>query len=553
MAPCIAVTLALAGFLAAAHAATLGVVYTDGGFVEGTNKKIGLISSTYLDVFKGIPFAAPPRILEKAERHPGWSGTLKATDFKPRCLQATLSQTDTRGENDCLYLNVWVPQPGKSVSTNLPVMVWIYGGAYLFGSAEGANFLSNYLYDGEELALRGNVIVVTFNYRLGPLGFLSTGDANLPGNYGLWDQHMAIAWVKRNIAAFGGNPDNITIFGESAGAASVSLQTLSPYNVGLVKRAISQSGVALSPWAIQQDPLLWARQVGTKVGCPVDDTAALANCLRITDPRAVTLAFKLDLINLQYPVVHYLAFSPVIDGDFIPDDPINLFSNAADVDYLAGVNNMDGHMFAGMDLSVINKPQEDIKAAEVEKLVQDLTLPKGSLGGNLAYELYTSNWGPSPSQELMKKTIVDAETDYIFLVPTQEALALHAMNARSGKTYNYLFSHPSRMPLYPSWVGADHADDLQYIFAKPFTTPLAYRTEDRDVSAAMIAYWTNFAATGDPNQGPTKVPTSWLPYNTLYGQYLEINNSITYNSLKQGLRSPYVRFWAHTYRNLPKL
>ncbi|XP_044125007.1 bile salt-activated lipase-like [Bufo gargarizans] len=553
MAPCIAVTLALAGFLAAAHAATLGVVYTDGGFVEGTNKKIGLISSTYLDVFKGIPFAAPPRNLEKAERHPGWSGTLKATDFKPRCLQATLSQTDTRGETDCLYLNIWVPQRGQSVSTNLPVMVWIYGGAYLFGSAEGANFLSNYLYDGQELALRGNVIVVTFNYRLGPLGFLSTGDANLPGNYGLWDQHMAIAWVKRNIAAFGGNPDNITIFGESAGAASVSLQTLSPYNVGLVKRAISQSGVGLSPWAIQQDPLVWARQVGTKVGCPVDDTAALANCLRVTDPRAVTLAFKLDLLNLQYPVVHYLAFSPVIDGDFIPDDPINLFSNAADVDYLAGVNNMDGHMFAGMDLSVINKPLQDIKAAEVEKLVQDLTLPKGSLGSNLAYELYTSNWGPSPSQELMKKTIVDAETDYIFLVPTQEALARHAMNARSGKTYNYLFSHPSRMPLYPSWVGADHADDLQYIFAKPFTTPLAYRTQDRDVSAAMIAYWTNFAATGDPNQGPSKVPTSWLPYNTLYGQYLEINNSITYNSMKQGLRSPYVRFWAHTYRNLPNL
>ncbi|XP_075690660.1 bile salt-activated lipase-like [Rhinoderma darwinii] len=553
MAPWIAVSLALAGFLAAAHAATLGVVYTEGGFVEGSSKKIGLLSPSYLDIFKGIPFAAPPGILEKAGKHQGWSGTLKATSYKPPCLQATLSQTDTRGELDCLYLNIWVPHPGKSVSTNLPVMVWIYGGAYLFGSAQGANFLENYLYDGEELALRGNAIVVTFNYRLGPLGFLSTGDAKLPGNYGLWDQHMAIAWVKRNIAAFGGNPDNLTIFGESAGAASVSLQTLSPYNTGLIKRAISQSGVGLSPWAIQQDPLFWAKQVGANVGCPVDDSAALANCLKITDPRAVTLAYKLDLINLQYPVVHYLAFSPVIDGDFIPDDPLNLFSNAADIDYLAGVNNMDGHMFAGMDLSVINKPLTDIKKEEVEKLVQELTLPKGTLGGNLAYEVYTANWGSNPSQELMKKTVVDAETDYIFLVPTQEALALHSMHARSGKTYSYLFSHPSRMPIYPSWVGADHADDLQYIFGKPFKTPLGFRTQDREVSAALIAYWTNFAATGDPNQGPSKVPTSWLPYSTQYGQYLEINNNITYNSVKQGLRSPYVRFWSHTYRNLPNL
>ncbi|XP_063791638.1 bile salt-activated lipase-like [Pseudophryne corroboree] len=549
----IALALAFASLLAAAHAATLGVVYTEGGFVQGTKKQIGILSPSYIDTFKGIPFGSAPGVLEKAESHPGWSGTLKATEFKERCLQATLTQTDTRGELDCLYLNIWVPHSGKSVSTNLPVMIWIYGGAFIFGGAQGANFLDNYLYDGEELALRGNVIVVTFNYRLGPLGFLSTGDANLPGNYGLWDQHMAIAWVKRNIAAFGGNPDNITIFGESAGAASVSLQTLSPYNVGVFKRAISQSGVGLSPWAIQEDPLFWAKEIGRKVGCPIGDTAALSNCLRITDPRALTLAYKLDLSNLKYPVVHYLAFSPVIDGDFIPDDPIHLFHNAADVDYLVGVNNMDGHLFAGMDLAVINEPLKKISPAEVQKLVKDLTLPKGSSGMDLAYNLYTSNWGPNPEQELMKKTVIDAETDYIFLVPTQEALAHHYMYARTGRTYSYLFSHPSRMPLYPSWVGADHADDLQFIFGKPFGNTLAYRPQDRDVSGTMIAYWTNFAATGDPNKGPSKVPATWLPYDTQYGQYLEINKDVTYKSMKQGLRSPYVRFWAQTYRNLPNL
>ncbi|XP_075434905.1 bile salt-activated lipase [Ascaphus truei] len=549
----VTLTLASACLLAAVHAATLGVVHTEGGFVEGTNKKIGILNPDYIDIFKGIPFAAPPNVLEKAGKHPGWSGTLKTKDYMPRCLQSVLTQTDVRGDVDCLYLNIWVPQTRKAVSTKLPVMIWIFGGGFLLGGGQGANFLDNYLYDGEEIALRGKAIVVTFNYRVGPLGFLSTGDANAPGNYGLWDQHMAIAWVKRNIAAFGGDPDNITLFGESAGAASVSLQTLSPHNVGLIKRAISQSGVGLCPWAIQTDPLPWAKKIAAKVGCPVDDTGALANCLRVTDPRSISMAYELELVNNPYPLVHYLAFSPVIDGEFIPDEPRNLFGNAADVDIMAGVNNMDGHLFAGVDLPVINQPLQKITVEEVRNLVQGLTIAKGAGGLDVAYALYTEGWGETPDQETMKKTAVDVETDYIFLVPTQEALALHHQNAKSGKTYSYLFSHPSRMPMYPGWMGADHADDLQYMFGKPFQTPLAYRAQDRDVASAMIAYWTNFAATGDPNKGESSVPTPWLLYSAQYGQYLEITKKMNYQSVKQSLRAPYVNFWTKTFRNLPNV
>uniref|UniRef100_A0A4X2L1D6 Carboxylic ester hydrolase n=1 Tax=Vombatus ursinus TaxID=29139 RepID=A0A4X2L1D6_VOMUR len=225
--------------------------------------------------------------------------TLKAKEFKKRCLQATITQDNTYGSEDCLYLNIWIPQGRKQVSSNLPVMIWIYGGAFLMGAGHGANFLKNYLYDGEEIATRGNVIVVTFNYRVGPLGFLSTGDSNLPGNFGLWDQHMAIAWVKRNIKVFGGDPNNITLFGESAGGASVSLQTLTPHNKGLIKRAISQSGVATSPWVIQKNPLFWAQKIASKVGCPLNDTARMANCFKVTDPRALTLAYKVPLIGLE--------------------------------------------------------------------------------------------------------------------------------------------------------------------------------------------------------------------------------------------------------------
>ncbi|XP_053138547.1 general transcription factor 3C polypeptide 5 isoform X3 [Hemicordylus capensis] len=504
-----------------------------------------------MDIFKGIPFAAPTKTLEDPQPHPGWPGTLQAKEYKKRCLQSTLTQTDTRGSEDCLYLNIWVPQGKKQVSTNLPVMIWIYGGAFLWGGGQGANFLNNYLYDGEEIADRGKVIVVTLNYRLGPLGFLSTGDASLPGNYGLKDQHMAIAWVKRNIRNFGGDPDNITIFGESAGAVSVSLQTLSPYNKGLIKRAISQSGVSLCTWAIQKNPLYWATKVAQHVGCPTDNTTALANCLRITDPKALTLAYHLEVLNLPYPLVHYLAFSPVVDGDFIPDVPEKLFDNAADIDYIAGVNNMDGHFFAGIDLPALNRPLVKVTKEEVYHIIQGLTVQKGVAAASEAFALYTKVWSDTVDQEVVKRTVLDAETDYIFLVPTQRALDLHHQHAKSGKTYSYVFSQPSRMPVYPSWVGADHADDLQYVFGKPFATPLGYKAKHRTVSKAMIAYWTNFARTGDPNKGESSVPIAWVPYDSQHGYYLEINDAINYDSVKQGLRVPYVQFWTTTYLSLP--
>ncbi|XP_059118182.1 bile salt-activated lipase [Peromyscus eremicus] len=515
-----ALFLGLTCCLAAAYAAKLGAVYTEGGFVEGNNKKLSLLGGDSVDIFKGIPFATA-KTLENPQRHPGWQGTLKAKDFKKRCLQATITQDNTYGQEDCLYLNIWVPQGRKQVSQNLPVMIWIYGGAFLMGSGHGANVLKNYLYDGEE------------------------------SNFGLRDQHMAIAWVKRNIAAFGGDPDNITIFGESAGGASVSLQTLSPYNKGLIRRAISQSGVALSPWAIQKNPLFWAKKIAEKVGCPTDDTGKMAGCLKITDPRALTLAYKLPLKSQEYPIWHYLGFTPVIDGDFIPDDPINLYANAADIDYLAGINDMDGHLFATVDVPAIDKTNQDVTEEDFYRLVSGNTLNKGLKGAQTTFDIYTESWAQDPSQENKKKTVVALETDILFLIPTEMALAQHRAHAKSGNTYSYLFSYPSRMPVYPKWMGADHADDLQYVFGKPFATPLGYRARDRTLSKAMIAYWTNFARSGDPNMGNSPVPTHWYPYTLENGKYLDITNKITSTSVKEHLRAKFLKYWAVTYEVLP--
>ncbi|XP_026196101.1 bile salt-activated lipase-like [Anabas testudineus] len=544
------ILVAVAVFLETVSGASLGVVYTEGGMVEGKNVRLRI--GRFMDIFKGVPFAAPPGTFEKPKPHPGWDGVLKTTEYARRCLQVNLIMTETRGSEDCLYLNIWVPQ-GRSLSSGLPVMVWIFGGGLLVGGSMGANFLDNYLYDGQEIADKGDVIVVTLGYRVGTLGFLSTGEPDLPGNYGLWDQQAAIAWVHRNIRAFGGDPNNITIFGESAGGASVSFQTLTPHNKGLIKRAISQSGVAICPWAVNRNPRKFAEEVAIKVKCPTDDS--MAACLKMTDPVDLTMAGTLSLSSsADHPLVFNLLLSAVLDGDFLPDEPHNLFHNAADIDYIAGINDMDGHIFTALDVPSINSPLVNTPVEDVKRLLGSYTKEKGKAGLDNAYSTYTSTWGSNPSQETIKKTIVEIGTDYIFLIPTQTALYLHASHAITGRTYSYVFSQPNRMAgigrPYPSWVGADHADDLQYVFGKPFATPLGYWPRHRNVSRYMISYWTNFARTGDPNVGENSVPVNW-PEFTDGEKFLEINSKMNKNYVGEKMRLRYVNFWASVFPSLP--
>ncbi|KAM7369282.1 hypothetical protein PAMP_013562 [Pampus punctatissimus] len=537
--------------LSTTSAASLGVVHTEGGSVQGQNIPLGLFRS--VDVFKGIPFAAKPGAFEKPKPHPGWDGILKATKFANRCLQISMLQTSVFGSEDCLYLNIWVPH-GQHVSSDLPVMIWLYGGGFMVGGSMGPNFLNNYLYSGQEIADKGNVIVVSLGYRVGILGFLSTGDSGLPGNYGLWDQHAGIAWVHRNIRSFGGDPDNITIFGESAGAASVSFQTLSPHNKGLFKRAISQSGVALCPWALNRNPLKVAYEVAEKVGCPTDDR--MVACLKSTDAGTLIMASPIGPQGSpDQPGIKNLFLCPVVDGDFLPDQPTNLFHNAAEIDYLAGVNDMDGYHFTSQDIPSLGVKNQETPKEDVKRLLAAYTKEKGQAGFEIAFAEYSSNWGSTPNQETIKRTAVDIGTDYLFLVPTQTAIYLHAANAMSGRTYSYQLSEPSLLAgpgkPYHDWLGADHTDDLQYVFGKPFTTPKAYGDRQRDLSGYMIAYWTNFARTGDPNNGNMKVPVTWPEFTSTGHLFLDINSKINESSIEHDLRSRFVRLWTSTIQSLP--
>uniref|UniRef100_A0A672G7T4 Carboxylic ester hydrolase n=1 Tax=Salarias fasciatus TaxID=181472 RepID=A0A672G7T4_SALFA len=516
-----------------------------------------------VEVFKGIPFADVPGKWEKPKPHPGWSGILKATKYRDRCLQVTLLQTKTQGSEDCLYLNIFVPQ-GRSVSSGLPVMVYLFGGAFLLGASNDVAILGDSLYDGKEMADRGNVIVVTVNYRVGTLGFLSTGDDRMPGNYGLWDQHAAISWVRRNIQAFGGSPYNLTIFGQSAGAASVSYQMLSPYSKGLFRRAITQCGVALSPWALQRKPMALTKKIARKVGCSRSNEDEMITCLKMSDPVGLTMAGKIDVLLLfgKGVVMDLLELGPVIDGDFVPDEPSRLFHNAAEFDYLAGVNSMDGHIFAGVDVPSINM-RNATTVDEVKSVLTGLTRDKGAAAAASAFSAYSSIWGSFPEQDVVKKTVSDIETDFLFLVPTQIALQLHANNSSGARTYSYLFNMKTRIPGFPRWVEAEHAEDLQYLFGKPFSTPLVYFPRHRDLAGYMIAYWTNFTEQAcmqgsllDPTirsngTGLSKVPVLWPAFTKLHRPYMNINHRMSKSSVSYDLRSFYVDYWTKTYSSLP--
>ncbi|XP_058492497.1 bile salt-activated lipase-like [Solea solea] len=531
-----------------ASAAKLGVVQTEGGQVEGKSHNMGLFRS--VDVFKGIPFADVPGKWEKPKPHPGWSGILKATKYRDRCLQVTLLQTKTQGSEDCLYLNIFVPQR-RSLSKSLPVMVYLFGGAFLLGASNDVEFLGDALYDGKEMADRGGVIIVTVNYRVGTMGFLSTGDSRLPGNYGLWDQHAAIAWVHRNIKAFGGNPDNMTIFGQSAGAVSVSFQMLSPYNKGLFRRAITQSGVSLCPWGLQQNPISLTKKIALKVGCLRANVDDMVTCLKMSDPVGLTMAGKIDVLLIlgKGVVMDLLELAPVVDGDFIPDEPRHLFHNAAQFDYMAGVNSMDGHFFAGVDVPSINK-RNATTVEEVKGLLAGITKKKGTAAIDSAYSVYSSLWGPFPDPALVKKTVADIETDFLFLVPTQIALQLHANNSTGARTFSYLFNMETRIPGFPRWVGAEHSEELQYLFGKPFSIPLIYFPRHRNLAGYMIAYWTNFAKTGDPSKGDNKVPVPWPEFTIYHHPHLTIDHKMSKYSVSYDLRSNYVDYWTQTYCSL---
>ncbi len=475
-----AILAAVAGllFAASAGAGEPALAVRQGALQGGTEDGIA--------VFRDIPFAAPPvgawrwRAPQPA---PDWTGTRDARAFGPICPQPRTSRTrDLAQSEDCLSLNVWTPD----VRGKLPVMVWIYGGSFRTGGSAMT------IYDGTDLAKHG-VIVVTFNYRVGLLGFLDlTGlGQNIPGeaaaNYGLMDQIAALKWVQANIARFGGDPSNVTIFGESAGAMSVNDLMTSPAARGLFAKAISESGLGL----IATRTRAKARDITSAFAAKHGAGGATAlETLRALPARDIVADEKAHGVGRDV--------APDVDGTIIPGQVSEQFAKGeiAKVPFLTGWNSNEASLMRYIGYT----PQAMIAA----------------LGPHEAdvRALYEQN-GRLSDKEFGKKLF----DDEVFGAGAQGLADFVA--AQGAPSYVYHFAYIAEN-FRSRFKGVDHAGEIPYVFGTRglnlgfFVNLLTGGITDNDqkVIAKVQDYWTNFAKTGDPNGADLPLWPAFKPDNT---------------------------------------
>ncbi len=538
-----------AGPAAEASASSLDVP-TDKGMVHGATA--GGVRS-----FLGIPFAATtavPNRWKPPQPVAAWTTTLKATALGPICPQinpSTMKYDPTSDEN-CLSLNVWTPDPAPT--TPLPVMVWIFGGAFVFGSSGAAP------YNGDHLVPKGDVVVVSMNYRVGALGFLShsalaTEDPSNPstGNYGLLDQQAALKWVQTNIAAFGGDKNNVTLFGESAGGKSVCLQMLSKGSQGLFSKAIVESGLctipglALAPAEAQGDRFAQA------MGCTDTDSATALSCLRGLSATALTNGPTNSPAPLPGGLFYQdsstsLAFQPIVDGVFLTDAPATLFENnkEAQIPVLQGTNTDEGILFqiAALGPYTSVTTETDYVAA----LTRTFTGSASAIA--MRYPVSGADAGATASLDAGADASADGGTvfasydaaltqitaDAFFVCPARKLEQL--LSAHTGiNTYLYNFNGPLTNVPVPQLVGTSfHSSELPYVFGNSYLlgdVPEA----GLPLVGAIESYWTQFAKTGDPNGGSN---VTWPPYTTAGDQHLNLDTTITVGT---GLEKASCDFW----------
>lgn len=467
------------------------VVTTDKGPVRG-------ITTSTLQAFLGIPYAAAPTDdlrWKPPQPHARWRRTLDATQFGDACAQLPSSAGQPSVSEDCLYLNVYVPQKGRrdearrqgdrrrNGRTRQPVMVWIHGGSLTSGAGG--------LYDPTQLAERGEVIVVTLNYRLGILGFLShpgltaESRAGSSGNYGLMDQQLALRWVQRNIGEFGGDPDNVTVFGGSAGALSIHAHLASPRAAGLFHKAIVQSGA----YSLTQATLATAEGRGAVFAGLAGCSNQTAACLRQL-PVAAILALQRNLLPA--------GVLPSVDGTVLPQSIGTALASGRfnRVPVIEGSNHDEFRAFVGAAESLAGVPLTAAGYIPFISTTLGVPIETATFLGTAVYPLAAY----PPPATAPSIALGALGTDALFACNARVAsrwLATHV------PTWQYEFNDPTApLPLglslsYPS--GAYHASELQYLFAP---TPLGFpglNVDQRDLSEAMIRYWTRFAHTGNPN------------------------------------------------------
>jgi para-nitrobenzyl esterase len=467
--------------------------------------------------FLGIPYAAPP-VGDKRWKAPeppaAWTETKEATSYGAICTQLTPNNSsfEAASGEDCLSLNVWVPEVAPSEP--LPVMVWIHGGAYIFGSGGPP-------YNGETLVREGNVIVVTMNYRMGELGFLvhpaitaEARAANAPtANFGLLDQRLAMQWVRDNIAAFGGDRNNVTIFGESAGANSICLHLISEGSRGLFDRAIVESGLCMKPLFTLAEAEVAGERYATRIGCT--DPAQVLSCLRQQSARA---AIELRVRTSDRPSapggLFYQDLSttesivPVIDGVVLREQPEQAFAAGRfnRVPILHGITTSEGSLF-----------HEGVLGDKPPTSTEQYQTLLGYRFAARAPEVFARY------PDLTKLSEVTSEA--LFRCPARRMA--NYLSAASVTNYLYRFDLTVQVP-FPQLQGkAFHSAELPYVFGNDYLLG-SVPVDNRPIAVLMRAYWTSFAKGGDPNSART--PVAWPAYTPTGGAFLNFAPTISTGS-----------------------
>ncbi len=468
------------------------------GFVAGDDPRL----HTYL----GIPYAEPPagdlRFRPPQPVTP-WRVPHDAIVEPPSCMQAPYPEggfyASPLGETseDCLYLNIWTR--AESEDDRLPVMVWIHGGALTRGSG------SLPLYDGSALARKG-AVVVTVNYRLGPFGYLAhpalsaESEHGASGNYGVLDQILALRWVQENAAVFGGDPERITIFGESAGSWSVNVLQASPLARGLLHRVIGQSGGHFDGLPVLRSPEGESAE---------SSGAAFAGRLGIEGEDAAARLRELEADVLLAEASRPGAFStrPNVDGWVLPRQPAEIYRSGeqADVPVLVGSNRDEATSLMGRMLPSTRSAVEFLVRSQFAEVADEFL------------ETY-----PMATDDDARRAFIDAFSDRIFA--WQMKTWAHLSETVPSPAYLYFFTHAPPHP-EKEFYGAYHAAEIAYAFNNLDKLDYEYAEEDHALADAMSDYWVAFAASGDPGSSGSELP-AWPKYEKETARHLEFGSTI---------------------------
>ena len=480
------------------------------------------------EAYEGIPYARPPigkLRFKSPHRLPPWMGELPATKFGSPCLQYTQMVENPNekviGTEDCLYLNVYVPVHNKMSSKPMPVIFWIHGGGFQFGSGMemGGKFLMDH-----------DVVFVTINYRLGILGFLSTEDEILPGNMGLKDQSMALRWVSENIEWFGGDPKRVTLVGVSAGGASVHYHYLSPMSAGLFQAGLSISGTAFNCWTQTENSLEKAKHLAALMGCPTVNRKEMVRCLRYRPSKPMVestrefMRFYFNPFTPFGPVTEKLSKEPFIDRP-----PVEIVSSGGvhDVPWVTGVTSEEGlypvaEFIAKPEALTMLEENWDLLAPHF--LDYNYTLLKEKQV-EVARLIKTHYFGSAKIDNTTMNSLIQMAGDRFFVVNSEKAARMQA-KVNQQPVWYYYYSYRGSDSLSRAMSGTDtnygvsHGDDAYAVVDTPYMDSTTTE-KDLKMQQALIQLWVSLATDGIPNVGGTQWPQ--LNPNDKTFQYLNIS------------------------------